>query len=489
MRLKKYKVTKFRSVQDSDWIETDAVTAFIGINESGKSNLLLPLWKLNPAGSFGEIDHTADYPKTDYQAIRQNSQSFKFITAHFEIGELAEQLEKMTSIKAKYLDEVEVCRFYDGHYDIAFPNYVPIKDHGRAEVEEIILDGKANIEKLNVPGVDASLKAQFVEALNKSVAGFEHKPRLNADDLEELRNELLASLPEGGDEAEDIAVPHFKSVTDTIGVLASKLRVPLPSEIETVRTFVVQHIPKFVYYSNFGNLDSEIYLPHVIDNLKRTDVGAAQTAKARTLRILFSFVGLKPEEILQLGRDFRDPQNARQPTPAEIEKIATNKKDRTNLLNAAGTKLTKNFRDWWKQGDYIFRFQADGDHFRIWVSDTNRPEEVELEHRSNGLQWFFSFYLVFLVEREGEHTNAILLLDEPGLSLHPLAQRDLSEFFDGLASANQLIYTTHSPFLIDADMLDRARKVYADANHSTKASADLRRGSDDPPPLGSGLID
>ncbi len=76
-----------------------------------------------------------------------------------------------------------------------------------------------------------------------------------------------------------------------------------------------------------------------------------------------------------------------------------------------------------KQGDYTFDFEADGDHFRIWVSDKSRPAKVELEDRSTGLQWFLSFYLVFLVESEQEHRNAILLLDEPGLSPSPSATR------------------------------------------------------------------
>jgi predicted ATP-dependent endonuclease of OLD family len=114
------------------------------------------------------------------------------------------------------------------------------------------------------------------------------------------------------------------------------------------------------------------------------------------------------------------------------------------------------------------------------VSDARRPEKVELEDRSTGLQWFLSFYLIFLVESSQDHRDAILLLDEPGLSLHPLAQRDLSAFFENLSDTNQIIYTTHSPFLVDADMLDRARKVYVSDDGSTKATSDLRRGSEDP---------
>ncbi len=43
---------------------------------------------------------------------------------------------------------------------------------------------------------------------------------------------------------------------------------------------------------------------------------------------------------------------------------------------------------------------------RIWVSDDKRPEEIELEGRSTGLQWFLSFYLVFLVESADAHAGA-----------------------------------------------------------------------------------
>ena len=65
MKLKKFRVTKFRSVQDSGWVELDLVNALLGENESGKTNLLLPLWKLNPAAD-GEIDLLCDAPRGEY---------------------------------------------------------------------------------------------------------------------------------------------------------------------------------------------------------------------------------------------------------------------------------------------------------------------------------------------------------------------------------------------------------------------------------------
>src|SRR5437660_9677328 len=120
------------------------------------------------------------------------------------------------------------------------------------------------------------------------------------------------------------------------------------------------------------------------------------------------------------------------------------------MLQWAFALLTSQFRSWWKQGEYRFRFEADGDHFRIWVSDDLRPDEIELEGRSTGLQWFLSFYLVFLVEKDKAHEDCILLLDEPGQSLHPLAQKDLIAFFQSLSDDGQILYTTHSPFLVDS---------------------------------------
>ena len=270
-------------------------------------------------------------------------------------------------------------------------------------------------------------------------------------------------------------VPPVQKLAGEIGVRIRLCAAPTPGKQEGAVKTIAEALPPFVYYSNYGNLDSEIYLPHVVENLEREDLGAKEAAKARTLRVLFKFVRLNANEILELGREFQDKSGQdRKPTEEELEEITEKKKTRSMLLQSASVKLTERFREWWKQGDYRFRFEADGNHFRIWVADDRRPTEVELENRSSGLQWFLSFYLVFLVESQGQHRQAVLLLDEPGISLHPHAQRDLSAFFESLSERNQLMYTSHSPFLVDADRLERARKVYVAADGTTKATPDLR---------------
>ena len=230
---------------------------------------------------------------------------------------------------------------------------------------------------------------------------------------------------------------------------------------------IIKELPKFVYYSNYGNLSSKIYLPNVIKWLNGQTVAGVEVNddQVRTLRVLFDFVKLNPTEILELGKDpkmlaiERTRNSNSTPSAEEIKKAEDDKEERSILLQSASGDLTKKFRDWWKQGEYKFRFEADGDYFRIWVSDKIRTDEVGLELRSTGLQWFISFYLIFLVESQENHKNAILLLDEAGLTLHPLAQKDLSRFFDNLSTNNQIINTTHSPFIVDTTNIDRCRVV------------------------------
>jgi ABC-type multidrug transport system ATPase subunit len=476
VRLIKFKVKDFRSVRDSGWVEAERVTSLIGVNESGKTNLLLPLWKLNPAHE-GEIRPTSDYPKSNFAAIKEKPEDFYFIHVFFDAEDTADKFAALTGLDREVLKTVYVAKNYKGQIRINFPDVKKKAHISRDDLVSLLDQATAELSSMKALSKEASLKPDLlstIDAVKQSVAANE---KHGADALGTVLVSLKEKLPDAHASTSSI-VPRYNLLIEAMTAFQSELTSAEPADVEGVRAAVLEALPKFVYYSNYGNLDSEIYLPHVVDNLKRDDLGAREAAKARTLRVLFSFVRLKPEQILELGRDLDTTQ--RRPTAEEIAATADKKRERTILLNSAGTDLTIKFRDWWKQGDYTFEFQADGNHFRIWVSDQRRPEKVELEDRSSGLQWFLSFYLIFLVESRGNHRNAILLLDEPGLSLHPLAQRDLSAFFENLAQTNQIVYTTHSPFLVDADMLDRVRKVYVGEDGSTLASADLRSGFQDP---------
>lgn len=484
MKLLKFRVTNFRSVQDSGWIETDNVTALIGTNESGKTNLLIPLWKLRPAND-GEINALADYPRSLYGQFKGMEKKPVFIEAFFELSDdLAGQVATIADATIDEVRIVSVKRDFAGSYWISFPDAPSVIRHiPKSDIAHLLSEVHATISQEDVEPTDETFKNEVLDTL-ATVKSFVHS--LEQTELDErvinqiqLKFSAFDNKEEGDAPQPRTIANHLTRLTEALNTMLKRINKAHPNQVKEARQFVVNNLPYFVYYSNYGNLDSEIYLPHVIDNMKRSDLGQHEQAKARTLKVLFDFVKLKPQEILELGFDF-DPRTGQNPNQDQIKEVAEKKKEREILLNSASSDLTKSFRSWWKQGDYRFDFSADGNFFRIWVSDDKRPEPIELEGRSTGLQWFLSFYLVFLVESTDTHKDAILLLDEPGLSLHPIAQEDLSNFFESLAHTNQLIYTTHSPFMVDPDHLDRVKAVYIDTNGNTVVSDNLRASERNP---------
>lgn len=413
MRLLKYKVNKFRSVKGTEWIDVDQWTCLVGLNESGKTNLLLPLWKFNPADNATQIDLLLDYPRDEYSEVEANKGARKsdpFVEVLFELSDA-----EIADFQKRYDDNI-----------------------ASADEEE----------STSTEGTTESATADELFNFTKYLL---IKKDYNANFYVHLSNDQCEELTD--DIEEDIG--------------------------ETLFEHVCQTIPRFVYYSEYGNLDSDLYLPHVKDDLKRlNELKDKKRMKARTLKILFNYLKLNPDEIHKLGLENVPNNDPSQKTQTQIDSESRNKLERSAKLDSAGTRLTKQFRDWWTQGNYVFHFIADGNYFRILVSDAERPERIELESRSKGLQWFFSFFLVFLAESKEEHQDCILLLDEPGLSLHPNAQTDLIRFFSKLSERNQLIYTTHLPFLVDHNSLDRVKAVYSE-NGLTKASNDISKADKD----------
>ncbi len=477
MKLTSFRVVGFRSVVDSGWIEVEDIGALVGVNEAGKSNLLVALWKLNPAKG-GEINPTADYPRKHYHAIRAIPDKEKpvFIQARFALDdELIGTLAGLTGVAKDQLGVAQVERKFNKLYRTTFPEAKVARETARADVIALLQEAEAEISKLEPTATETALHEQMKQAMATAITDVESSvaATITGVALAAVSKKLSAVDPEKAVKRSLIG-PRYGMLLDKVASIVEGLSKPHPTSNKEARQAVLAALPGFVYYSHYGNLDSEIYLPYVIRDLEREDLGPKSAAKVRTLKVLFEFVKLSAEEILELGQDVTKKPDRTAPTDEEIAAIAAKKKERDILLQSASTDLTGKFRDWWKQGEYRFRFSADGDHFRIWVSDDKRPEDIELESRSTGLQWFFSFYLVFLVESQGDHEDAVLLLDEPGLGLHPLAQKDLSAFFESLSSTNQIVYSAHSPFLMDSNHLERVHSVFVGDDGTTQVSADLR---------------
>lgn len=475
MRLTKYRVTNFRSIVDSGWIDVDDVTTLVGENETGKTNLLLPLWKLNPAGGGGEIEVLADIPRRRYSELRRRLSEITFVEAEFAVDEaLAKELARLAGCDADQTRTVIVGRAYDGEYSVAFPQADPILIVSAAQVVTTLeriatrLSGQASADQATWGGALRAAQAELVAA-RQDTEYYTHSAVAKRIAV------ITAAMPP------DDAVPSQdvrQMMLEEVEALFDGAKPRHPHDIASVNRRVIERMPRFIYYSDYGTLDTRIYLPRVIEDLNRAadDLGRRAAAQMRTLRVLFRFVGLSPKEIMDLGQEGELDTDLGQ---EEMRRTARRKEEREVLLMSAAAELSNRFRDWWKRGEYTFRLSADGNYFTIWVSDAERPEPVQLEGRSHGLQWFLSFFIVFLVERAAQHSNAVLLLDEPGVTLHPLAQEDLFRFFADLARDNQLIYTAHSPFLVDPDRLSSVRAVFVNERGETEISADLRKQNRD----------
>ena len=492
--LDRFKVTNFRSIEESDWIEVSDNTCLVGTNEAGKTNLLIALWKLKPANNE-PIVPLDDFPRNLYSKYKTDNHSEDvFIQADFILGEkLANEIATELKCDIEQVKRTLVERKYDGKYYISFP-YSEVKTFSSERIIEVINQFKIKIgvEDFFIKESEEN-KALINNFLDNLKNNFQDDYFLKSD-VEKAISEIQNLLDSNFSRKKNIPDFFSKNISKNLQFFIDAFNAKPINTTEAIRQKVLKSIPKFVYYSDYGNLDSEIFLPRVIEDLERTDLSESARAKVRTLDVLFKYAGLSPQEIYELGNDRKvvikkvdHYDNSRvisteeeDLTEEEVKEWSEKKKERGVLLRSAATELTTSFKKWWLQGDYIFDFQADGNHFRINVSDKLRPEHIELEGRSRGLQWFFSFFLVFLVETKEEHNNTILLLDEPGLSLHPIAQYDLAKFFRKLSEDNQLLYTSHSPFLVDMDNLANVKAVYVDSeNGRTKVSSNLRYNETD----------
>lgn len=473
MKLNKFRVLNFKSIKNSGWIRCEDITTLVGVNEAGKSNILLALWKFNPAKD-GKIIFSDDMPVPKFAEFRLLEKKPEFIQCEFKITDL-DLLEKFSSEfdeKIENINVVVISRDYDGFYYINFPNAECKKIELSHEVSRLSTRYLEIINKLHEEGkTEKGIKSESLNIIKE----YEDINTITISGIQKFKDKL--NNIKAKKLAKSTIRPEIYKLCGELDDLILSAQRDTINESTEVYDKIIENLPKFVYYSNYGNLDSEIYLPHVIDNMKRNDLSGVSKAKARTLKVLFEYVGLNPQEILDMAPDkikYDYSNRIIEDSQDKIEENIEKTKQRDILLQSASSKLTREFKEWWKQGNYIFRLQADGSHFRIWVSDEERPEEIVLENRSTGLQWFLSFYLVFLVESKDAHTDAVILLDEAGLSLHPLAQKDLVSFFEKLSESNQILHTTHSPFLVDTMHLERAKVVYVDSDGYTVASNDLR---------------
>jgi predicted ATPase len=411
MKLKSVRVRNFKSVDDSTPFSLLPLTCLVGKNEAGKSALLEALYKLNPV-----IDGDSKFdPPIEFYPRRRWS---------------------------TYKDR------HDEAPDPILDTEWELDDADKSAVEEALCG-------ISIAGTKFTLSK-----------GYDNVRRygLSALAIDE-KGVLGAYLADSGLHTEEVA--PLKGLTGVAGAIAALKAKPEPSERETAFLTELQQqfadkgatqrvinlldgrLPKFIYFSDYDRLPGQVSLTALLHKKKTTP--AALSRQEHIFLALLDLAGTDAQEIQQTGK-FEELK-------AELEAIQNT--------------ISDEIFEFWSQNSNLrveFTFDAartadpapfnEGWIFRTRIENTRHRASVPFERRSTGFVWFFSFLVWFSQLRKHYGDNLVVLLDEPGLTLHGKAQGDLLRYVSTrLVPHSQVLYSTHSPFMVDPDNLLGVRTV------------------------------
>lgn len=141
----------------------------------------------------------------------------------------------------------------------------------------------------------------------------------------------------------------------------------------------------------------------------------------------------------------------------------------TTFLSDIEIKLNQIFKKHYKQDQSInIKIASFGDKLNLIIRD-NSGKSFSIGERSPGFQYYFSFLVNKLHSKEiNKNRNSVILLDEPGNSLHPKGAKDLLKSFAEIAESAQILYTTHNPFLTIRNCINSLLFVDKSATEGTK---------------------
>lgn len=428
MQLKTFRVKNFRSIKDSGVIDVSRITALLGRNESGKSNLLRGLHSLNPLDGFKKIDPIKNFPRD--RRLEECTDDTEVVDTTWLLDEDDKAALLGILPRATSVTKINVGRRYGES------RYVGFLELGEIPFDEA--DIKAKVKKI-AAGIRA--KAAEGNTLEAFADTFEQKAS-----VARVRDTWAVDFSTAAKAARTALAGADVDLTDSQEKLLSELD-ELSETItgdkeaqEEARKWVVEAMPRFFYLDDYPELDGH---QDVAAYLQRKNQGKQHQNDAdRNFEKLCKVAGLSPVGL----EDLRNKGDAEQ---------------RNQLVNRASAVVTNEVKRLWKDRALKIRFNIDGHHFDTLISDPTATYDVEvnLNDRSRGFQWFFSFYVSFSADTDGgKIENAILLLDEPGLYLHAKSQGDLLRHFED-DFENQILYSTHSPFMVPTHRLDSVRTV------------------------------
>ncbi len=421
MRLTAVRVRRFRNILDSNEIKVEGdVTCLVGKNESGKTAILQALYLLKPIypAKFHDID---DYPRWLLADHRRSGDIEKTspIEATFELE--AGDVEAIEALAGPGIvtqgSRLIVSRDYTNQLHFSLP-----------EVDE-----RPAVQRL-IEGANLPEGLRGIIGDQSTVAGLSNR-------LAELEN----------------ATPKIdKQSEQAVRKLEDAIRTQFPEGVsQGLEGLIAQRMPSFMYFSEYSQLQGKVDLEHLFDESSQLDPSQ-----------------LTARELLRLAH--ADNRSL----------LALDYEERRSELEAAANRLTQEVAHYWSQSqdlkvDIDVEMATVGNqqvpkYLQIRVEDLRHGFSNRFDQRSSGFRWFFSFLAAFH-EFESQKERVVILLDEPALELHPRAQRDFLRFInERLSPKHQVFYTTHSPFMIEPDHLERVRLVeYRGRGVGAVVSADV----------------
>jgi len=411
MLLKSALVENYKSIDNSGEVPIDEdITVLVGQNESGKTAFLEALNKTRPVIVGPIFELTGDYPRkafTDYQR-KYKDESAPVVHLTYELT--AEEVQAINERLG--MDLLEKCSFtLHYHYDNSWTIGLSISE--APYIKFLLKDSGLSTDTVNALG-EVTTVLGLIEGLEGE----------DLNDEEKAFNEKLrARFPRGKDSWTNL----------------------LAYEIWTKE--IQLELPKFFYFDDYYLLPGKINIPTLTQRLSNP---AQMDEEDKTVQSLLRMAGVKLTDLA----DAKGYENIK----ARLE----------GLSNSITDRIFK----YWKQNqelDVEFDIRPDpsdrppfnsGTNLYVRIKNRRHRASVPFNQRSKGFIWFFSFVVWFdAVKLQEDNTELILLLDEPGLSLHALGQADLLDYIDDLAKEHQLLYTTHSPFMIRGDRLQQVRLV------------------------------
>lgn len=445
MRLKKARVQNYRSIIDSGEFEIEKLkTIMVGPNEAGKTVLLKALQQLNKPEEVPGFEALRDYPRSllnDIDTGKVNPKDVTVVTGYFELEQgdkdlIPAEFHNCTYKYYKNIDNSTYHTLIDApakiHYKEIKNDIIRLiahldKQYAKDNPEEETKKPSVLIKSITDQLQDNSL---IGEDLSKSLKAFLEKHYPLVDESNEKEEERYQKL---------IEQIEFNKKHDEVLAVLSKRK------------------PVFILFNNYFKVKPSVHLEHLATRTEQNLLDDQYYDYGNLC--LLKLLGFSARELSNLGKT--QSPNINDAAALKVYKDSLDR--RSYKLNAASVRLTEEIKKVWMpnpdrpEADKL-KVVADGQYLKVVVED-DIGVDIELDQRSEGFQWLVSFFVVFFAEAMDKHKNAILLLDEPGMSLHGLKQRDFRDTISRLAEHNQTIYTTHSPFLVGPDELDLVRVV------------------------------